>query len=111
MSNKNFKWQIRLIQNVLNDKTMIKEIEQLTDEDLAAIWPAIGGTPHLFEYGKDELKKVLIDGECSDEDGNAIGLSLGYYTMAAIVGILQQRGFATPKFTKDGELTNSHKPK
>lgn len=75
---------------------MQKEIEQLTEEDLIELWGVIGGTPHLFEYGKDELKKVLIDGECADEDGQAIGLSLGYYTMAAIVDKLRERGFAAP---------------
>ena len=73
-----------------------KEIEELSEEDLMELWPAIGGTPHLFEYGKDELKKVLIDGECADDDGNAIGLSLGYYTMAAIVDTLRERGFQAP---------------
>lgn len=28
--------------------------------------------------------------------------------MAAITGILQERGFATPTFTKDGEITNEN---
>lgn len=86
----------------------MKQIEELTDDDLMVIWPAIGGTPHLFEFGKDELRKVLIDGQCADEDDNPIGLQLDYYTMAAIVGILQERGFATPKFNKDGEITNDN---
>lgn len=88
----------------------VKEIEQLTDEDLGVLWPAIGGTPHLFEYGKDELKKVLIDGECEGEDGEPIGLKLDYYTMAAIVGILQKRGFATPKVDKNGNFQDPLTP-
>lgn len=41
---------------------MKKGIELLTDEDLMEIWPAIGGAPHLFEFGKDELRQVLISG-------------------------------------------------
>lgn len=74
---------------------MEKQIEELTDEDLMELWPAIGGSPHLFEYGKNELKKVLITGECGDEYDEPIGLKLDYYTMAAIVKILQARGFKT----------------
>jgi hypothetical protein len=47
---------------------MRKQIEELTDEDLMALWPAIGGAPHLFEYGKDELKNVLISGSYDEAD-------------------------------------------
>ena len=75
---------------------MAKQIEELTDEDLMELWPAIGGTPHLFEYGKEELKNVLINGSCADENDEPIGLQLDYYTMAAIVNILKDRGFDTP---------------
>lgn len=75
---------------------MAKQIEELTDDDLMELWPAIGGAPHLFEYGKDELKRVLITGECADENDEPIGLTLDYYTMAAIVKVLQSRGFETP---------------
>lgn len=39
---------------------MSRQIEDLTDEDLLELWPAIGLAPHLFEYVKDELKNVLI---------------------------------------------------
>lgn len=73
----------------------MKQIEQITDEDLAALWPAIGGTPHLFEYGKDELRRVLVTGECYDEKDNATSIQLDFYTMAAIVDILRHRGFET----------------
>lgn len=93
----------------------MKQIEELTDDDLAAIWPAIGGAPHLFEDGKDELRHILTTGECEMEyefggktKSAAISLQLDYYTMAAIVSILQARGFATPTFNKDGEITNDH---
>lgn len=75
---------------------MSKQIEQITDEDLIEVWPAIGGAPHLFEYGKDELKKVLIDGSCADENDEPISLQLDYYTMSAIVKVLKERGFDTP---------------
>lgn len=83
---------------------MTKEIEQLTNEDLEVIWPAIGGTPHLFAFAADDLKQILTTGEIPDE----CGLQLDYYTMAAIVSILQERGFVTPKFNKDGEIINSN---
>lgn len=74
----------------------MKQIEDLTDEDLLEVWSAIGGAPHLFEYGKDELKKLLIDGSCADQNDEPISLQLDYYSMAAIVKVLQQRGFNTP---------------
>jgi len=69
---------------------MQKQIEQLTDDDLLAIWPRIGGTPHLFEQGKEQLRELLITGYSEDH-----GLMLDYYTMAAIVDKLRERGFPT----------------
>jgi len=75
---------------------MHKQIEDLTDEDLLELWPAIGGAPHLFEYGKNELKELLITGSCAGEGDEPIGLTLDYYTMSAIVKILKDRGFDTP---------------
>lgn len=74
---------------------MLKTIDELTDEDLMELWPAIGGTPHLFEYGKEDLKRTLITGETVDENDESNGLQLDYYTMAAIVDILRERGFTT----------------
>jgi hypothetical protein len=73
----------------------MKNIEEITEQDLEALWPVIGGTSHLFEYGKDELKQVLITGECGDGEGEPIGLQLDFYTMAAIVDTLRARGFET----------------
>lgn len=69
---------------------MKKQIEELNDEDLAELWPAIGGAPHLFEYGKDELRAQLIGGFVDEST-----LMMDYYTMAAIVDILRKRGFVT----------------
>jgi hypothetical protein len=68
----------------------MKQIEQLTDEDLKVLWPAIGGAPHLFEHGKEELKDGLISGDFSES-----GLKMDFYSMAAIVDILRHRGFET----------------
>ena len=86
---------------------MQKKIEEITEEDLVVLWYAIGGTPHLFEYGKDELRHILTTGECSMEyefggevKEAAIRLQLDYYTMAAIVDILRSRGFETPDYAK-----------
>lgn len=73
---------------------MAREIEELNDEDLMELWAVIGGTPHLFEYGKDELKELLITGDCEHE------IMLDFYTMAAIVDKLRERGFATNLTTK-----------
>jgi hypothetical protein len=81
---------------------MAKQIEEITDEDMSVIWGRIGGTPHLFEAGKEELRHILTTGECSMEyefGGETkeapIGLTLDYYTMAAIVDTLRLRGFET----------------
>jgi hypothetical protein len=74
-----------------NNKIMAKEIEQLTEEDLIELWFVIGGTPHLFEYGKDDLKSLLTTGYAEDH-----GLMLDYYTMAGIVDKLRERGFPAP---------------
>lgn len=52
-------------------------VEDITDEHLEELWPVIGGTPHLFEYGKDELKTGLIDGNWSEST-----LQMDCYTMA-----------------------------
>lgn len=65
-----------------------KPIEELTEDDLIELWNVIGGTPHLFEFGKDNLKELLTTGFSEDH-----GLFLDYYTMAAIVHALEQRGF------------------
>ena len=65
-----------------------KPIEELTDEDLMEVWSVIGGTPHLFEHGKEDLKELLTTGYVEDN-----ALMLDYYTMAAIVYTLQNRGF------------------
>lgn len=69
---------------------MSKLINSLTEEDLIELWTAIGGSLHLFEWGKEALKTLLIDGFAEDH-----GLMLDYYTMAAIVDTLRSRGYDT----------------
>jgi hypothetical protein len=81
---------------------MAKNIEELTDEDLQALWPAIGGAPHLFEYGKNELKNVLISGSYDEAD-----IQLDYYTMAAIVDVLRSRGFETLNQKEDNTVISN----
>lgn len=76
---------------------MSKQIEEITDEDLQVLWPAIGGAPHLFSHGKDELQDVLINGGLTADSG----LTLDYYSMAAIVDILRRRGFESRVLTED----------
>jgi hypothetical protein len=91
---------------------MEKMIEQLTEDDLQELWIVIGGTPHLYEYGKDELKQVLVTGECGigqEFQGKTtvepIGIQLDYYTMAAIVDKLRERGFATAQKADESRLS------
>ncbi len=69
----------------------VKIIEVISDEDLLELWSVIGGTPHLFEDGKEDLKKGLING---DFEGS--GIQLDFHTMVAIVDTLRERGFALP---------------
>jgi hypothetical protein len=76
---------------------MSKQIEQITDDDLAAVWGRIGGTPHLFDAAKNDLKSILIHGVCEDH-----GLQLDYYTMAAITDTLRIRGYETIIYTDAG---------
>lgn len=72
----------------------MKNIEAITNKELEEIWPLIGGAPHLFEYGKDELRAMLIDGFPNTDDGE-LGIQLDYYTMAAIVDYLRNAGYET----------------
>jgi hypothetical protein len=76
-----------------------KPIEELAEDDLIELWGAIGGTPHLFEYGKDDLKQLLTTGFAEDH-----GLMLDYYTMAAIVHTLEERCFCN----RHSGCTESH---
>lgn len=73
------------------NKPRDKPIEELADEDLLELWSIIGGAPHLFEYGKEDLRLLLVTGEAEDH-----GFKLDYYTMAAIVDTLRKRGFPYP---------------
>lgn len=68
-----------------------KQIEEITDEELQDLWPLIGGSPHLFDQGKDELKAGLSSGFFED-------LQMDYYTMAVIVDYLRHRGYETPTY-------------
>lgn len=85
----------------------MKQIEEITENDLLELWPAIGGAPHLFEYGKDDLKKTLITGETVDDNDEPNGLQLDYYTMAAIVDTLRKRGFVTDILNSEQSVQGS----
>lgn len=63
-----------------------KPIEQITETELQELWPLIGGAPHLYEHGKDELKEGLSNGLFES-------LQMDYYTMAAIVDYLRGKGY------------------
>lgn len=87
---------------------MEKKIEQITDEDLMEIWPAIGGAPHLFEYGKEELRSVLVTGHGPEDNPEPIAIELDFYSMAAIVDTLRSRGFQTPDYVKGDGMIEKH---
>jgi hypothetical protein len=68
----------------------LKRVENITDEDLAELWPVIGGTPHFFDHGKDELRTGLVDGDWSES-----GLQMDYYTMVCMLKRLKELGYDT----------------
>ena len=75
----------------------LTRVENITDEHLEELWPVIGGAPHLFEYGKDELKKGLIDGDWSESD-----IQMDYYTMVCILKKLRELGYDTDLLIDQG---------
>lgn len=79
------------VSNMDMSEPKFKQIEDITEEELQALWPLIGGSPHLFDYGKSELKQGLITGFFTE-------LHMDYYTMAAIVDYLRHRGYETATF-------------
>lgn len=63
-------------------------IEEITDEHLAECWPVIGGAPHLFEYGKEDLKALLTTGFC--DEGS---IQMDFWTMKCLVKKLTELGY------------------
>jgi hypothetical protein len=63
-------------------------VKDITDEHLEALWPVIGGTPHLFEHGKDELKQGLIEGYWDES-----GIKMDWWTMKCVLDKLRELGY------------------
>lgn len=59
----------------------------ITEEEMQEIWVVIGGTPHLYEWGKDDLKKGLEVGDWGES-----GIQMDYYTMSCMINYLRSRG-------------------
>jgi predicted Ser/Thr protein kinase len=65
----------------------MKEINEITEAELLQIWSLIGGSPHLYEVGREDLRTLLVDGENN-------GIQTDFHTMACIVDVLRARGYA-----------------
>lgn len=79
--------------------TLIR-VENITEDHLAELWPVIGGAPHLFEYGKDELRTGLIDGDWAQSM-----LQMDYYTMVCMLKRLRELGYDTDCLIDQGLAT------
>jgi hypothetical protein len=64
------------------------DVENITDEHLEELWPVIGGAPHLFEYGKDELRTGLLTGDWSEST-----LQMDWYTMYCMLNKMRELGY------------------
>lgn len=73
--------RIKPLLRTLNETT-------LNDEILEELWVVIGGTPHLYEFGKDALKEALLKGYWDDT-----GIQMDFYTMAAVINKLREMDF------------------
>jgi hypothetical protein len=71
-------------------KLMLVPIEKITDEHLAELWAVIGGFPHLFEHGKEDLRKGLLDGDWDES-----GLHMDYYTMSCMLSKCRELSYDT----------------
>ena len=66
----------------------LMRVENVTDEHLEELWPVIGGAPHLFYYGKDELRTGLVDGSWTEST-----LQMDYYTMGCMLNKLREMDY------------------
>jgi|GEM_PF-6226310 len=75
----------------------LTRVENITDEHLEELWPVIGGAPHLFEYGKDDLKTGIVEGYWIDS-----GIQMDYYTMVCVIKKLRELGYDTDLLIDQG---------
>lgn len=67
---------------------ILTPIENITQEHFLELWSVIGGAPHLYEYGKEDLKKGLLEGDWDDS-----GLQMDYLTMAKVLQKCRELGY------------------
>lgn len=78
----------------------LMRVENITEEHLAELWPVIGGAPHLFEYGKDELRAGIVDGDWSEST-----LQMEFYTMNCMLKKLRELGYDIDLLIDQGKAT------
>lgn len=99
--------EVHIPTNCFDDMLIkLRPFESLTEDEWIEIWSRIGGAPHLYEYGIDELKQVL-NGEIPDQ----CGLQLDYFTLAQLFNYLRSieidcDGLIEAGYAIDKTLTN-----
>lgn len=61
-------------------KLKLRPFESLTEDEWQGAWMAVGGTPHLYSHGIDEMKDFL---EGYTPDG--FSMQFDYFTMAQLI--------------------------
>lgn len=82
-------------------KLKLRPFDTITEDEWGEVWGRIGGTPHLYVYGIEELKQ-LLNGETPEQ----FGLTMDYFTMTQLINYLRsihidcdcliEAGLATP---------------
>lgn len=72
-------WNIEYI------KPILRPLSDMKKEEWQEVWGVIGGTPHLYEYGIDEVKEGLSKGDWSES-----GIVMDYYTMSCVLNYFRK---------------------
>jgi hypothetical protein len=68
-------------------KLLLRKFEDITEEEWQQAWVVIGGTPHLYEHGKEEFQQCLLEGYWDES-----GIQMDYYTMTALINYFRGIG-------------------
>jgi hypothetical protein len=90
-------------------KLALRRLSDMTEEEYAELWPLIGGAPHLFAFGAEDLRDSLESGDWSET-----GFQMDYYTMSCMLNYLRKIGIDCDDLIDSGlaidrnTLTNSN---
>lgn len=80
-----------------NKKPLLRPLADIKEEEMQELWGIIGGTPHLYEFGKDDLLKGLNDGDWEES-----GIQMDYYTMSCLINYLRKIGIDCDDLIESG---------